>query len=74
MWWLVFEVKGKRFVWIEEAGDLLHARFKASMAGQNEGFLEGHPLDAKMGRKVPKASVEKLLSNAAAKRLLAQLG
>jgi hypothetical protein len=31
--WIVFEVKGDRYVWIEE-GDLLMARLKASLAGQ----------------------------------------
>lgn len=74
MWWMVFEEDGERYVWIEEANNLMTARLKASLAGHTEGFIEGHELDGKTAKKVPKSAVRKRLSSAAAKRLLGKLG
>jgi hypothetical protein len=41
---------------------------------QSDGFLEGHQLDRKMVRKIPKDLTHKWLSTAQARKLLDQLG
>lgn len=74
MWWLVFEQNGTRYVWIEEAGNIMSARLKASLAGHADGFVEGHQLTAAMVRKVPKSALRKRLDDTAARRLLEKLG
>jgi hypothetical protein len=46
--WIVHEIDGKRCIFIQEAGALITARIKASIAGFDEGTLvEAHTLDAK---------------------------
>ena len=40
---------------IQPAGDLITARMRATLAGVAGEFQEGHELDAKMAKKVPKA-------------------
>jgi hypothetical protein len=74
VWWMVFKDEGGRYVWIEEANNLMAARLKASLAGQTDGFVEGHQLTEKMAGKLPKGSVQKRLDMAAAGKLLAKLG
>ena len=72
MWWLVFDVKGERCVWLEQAPDLLQARFKASLKGYKE-FLEGHKLDRATVRKIPHDLIGRCLRNREAMRLLNKL-
>lgn len=74
MWWMVFEQKGERYVWIEEGSNLMTARLKASMAGHTDGFVEGHELNAMMVRKVPKSAVHKRLNDTEARKLLNKMG
>lgn len=73
MVWMVFEIAGEKYVWIEE-GDLLMARLKASLAGHTDGFVEAHHLDAKTAKKVPKSALRKKLSSEEAMQLLKRLG
>jgi hypothetical protein len=74
LFWLVYEVEGKRCVWIEEAPDIVTAKVKASRAvGKVHELAEWHELDHKRARKVPKDALRKLLSKARAGRLLKQL-
>jgi len=74
MWWLVFDVNGERCVWLEDAPDMVQARFKATMAGSKGSFLEGHELDRKTAKKVPNDLVGRILRNPEAMRLLKKLG
>lgn len=74
MWWMVFEQKGGRYVWIEEGSNIMSARLKASMAGHTDGFLEAHQLTDKMISKVPKSLVHKQLGMEEAAKLLERLG
>jgi hypothetical protein len=47
---------------------------RASLAGLNEGtFTEGHELDGKTEKQIPKAMIGRRLSQEEAKRLLARL-
>jgi hypothetical protein len=71
--WLVFEINGQKCVWIDEANSVLQARLQAGIAGYSDGYLEGHQLDKKTAKKVPKDMVRKCLKAAAARRLLAKL-
>ena len=55
LFWIVHEIDGKRCVFIQEAGAMIFARIKASIAGFDAGvFVEAHMLDAKTARRVPK--------------------
>jgi hypothetical protein len=48
---------------------------RASLDGLDEGtFTEGHELDGKTEKQVPKAMIGRRLSQQEAKRLLAKLG
>src|SRR5215831_20662079 len=59
---------------IEPGASIIHARLRASLGGLDEGdFTEGHELDRKSGRQVPKAMIGRRLSQEEAKRLLAKL-
>jgi hypothetical protein len=51
----------------------IHARLRASLAELDEGvFTEGHELDRKTERQVPKEVIGRRLSQEEAKRLLAK--
>ena len=53
----------------------IHARMRAALAGLDEGtFTEGHELDRKTTKQVPKAMIGRRLSQEEAKRLLAKFG
>jgi len=59
---------------IEPGASPIHARMRASFAELDEGeFTEGHELDSKTEKQVPKAMVGRRLSQEEAKRLLAKL-
>jgi len=66
LFWIVHEIDGKRRIWIQEAGALITARIKASIAGFDEGtFVEAHALDAKnrpIGRVLSPREVSALLN------------
>ena len=43
LFWIVHEIDGKRCIFIQEAGALIFARLKASIAGFKDGqFIEAH--------------------------------
>ena len=53
----------------------IHARMRAALAGLDQGeFTEGHELDGKTERRVPKAMIGRRMSQEEAKRLLAKFG
>jgi hypothetical protein len=54
----------------EPAPSLIHARMRAPLAGLDEGeFTEGHELDRKTEKQVPKAMIGQRLSQEEAKRI-----
>jgi hypothetical protein len=58
---------------IEPGASLIHARLRASLANLDQGeFTEGHALDSKTEKQVPKEMVGHRLSQEEAKRLLAK--
>lgn len=73
LYWLVFKRKNDVAVLIQPANHIIMARLRAMIAGIEGEFQEGHRLDAKMARKVPKASIGKLLTASAARSLLKRL-
>jgi hypothetical protein len=74
LYWLCYRHSNQISVVIEPAASLVHARLRASLDGLDEGtFTEGHELDGKTERQVPKAMIRRRLSQKEAKRLLANL-
>jgi hypothetical protein len=75
LYWLCYRHNNRISVVIEPAPSLIHARMRASLNGLDEGtFTEGHELDGKTEKQVPKAMMGCRLSQPQAKRLLANLG
>jgi type II secretory pathway component PulM len=74
LFWLVFKRPKEVVVIIQPAGDIITARMRAMLAGMEGAFQEGHELDAKTAKKVPKPHIGKLLSRAQATALLKKLG
>jgi hypothetical protein len=74
LFWLVFKKGSDITVFIQPAGALGMARLGASLAGIEGEFQEGHELDAKMARKVPKVQIGKPLTRAQANALLKKMG
>jgi hypothetical protein len=71
MFWLCFESAKGVCVVLQPAPSLVHAQLMASMAGLAPGkFREGHALDAKMVKRIPKNMIGKCLSRTQAARLL----
>ena len=72
LFWIVHEIE--RCVFIQEAGALIFARLKASIAGFDVGvFVETHMLDAKTAKKVPKKMIGRVLSPREVSALLNRL-
>ena len=46
LFWIVHEIDGKRCVFIQEAGALIFARLKASIAGFDDGEFVETPASA----------------------------
>ena len=74
LFWLVYTQKRETVVLIQPANHIIYACVKASIAGVEGGFQEGHWLDPKMARKVPKAQIGKIMSARDARTLLKKLG
>jgi hypothetical protein len=73
LYWLCYQHNNQISVVIEPAPSLIHARMRASLDGLNEGtFTEGHELDRRTEKQVPKAMIGRRLSQKEATRLLAK--
>jgi hypothetical protein len=73
LYWLCYQHNNQISVVIEPAPSLVHARQRASLDGLNEGtFTEGHELDRRTEKQVPKAMIGRRLSQKEATRLLAK--
>ena len=74
LYWLCYRHNDRISVVIEPGASPIHARMRAALAGSDEGeFTEGHELDGKTEKQVPKAMIGRRLSQEEAKRLLAKL-
>jgi hypothetical protein len=75
LFWLCYRHNNQVSVVIQLGASITHARLRAAFVGLEEGtFTEGHELDAKTEKQVPKAMIGKRLSQTEAKRLLGKLG
>jgi hypothetical protein len=75
LFWLVFKKKGVDItVFIQPAGALGEARLRAAIAGIEGEFQEGHELDDKTAKKVPKGQIGEPLARKEATALLKKLG
>lgn len=74
LWWIVNDVAGETEVFVQEADTLIGARLRASIDGFKGTFSEGHMLDAKTTKKMPKDLVGRMLNQRQAMRLLKRLG
>ena len=73
LYWLCYQHNNQISVVIEPGASPIHARMRAALAGLDEGtFTEGHELDPKTEKQVPKAMIGRRLSQEEAKRLLAK--
>jgi hypothetical protein len=73
LFWLVFKTRSDITVFIQPAGALGMARLRAALAGIEGEFQEGHELDGKTARKVPKAMIGTSLTRKQATALLKRL-
>jgi hypothetical protein len=71
--WLVFKNGANLSVIIQPAGDIIMARMRALLAGVEAEFQEGHELDTKTARKVPKKMIGRVLSRKEATTLLKKI-
>jgi hypothetical protein len=76
VFWLVFSTPRGPCVILQPASHLIHARLAAGVTHQLDPttFSEGHQLDAKTIRKIPKDMIGKCLSSRQAQQLLKRLG
>jgi hypothetical protein len=70
LWWLVYTKGDTIEVYLQGAGDLLKARMKASMAGQDGEFKEGHALAPNLIKKIPKKVIGRTLAGKQTAKLL----
>jgi hypothetical protein len=66
LFWLVFKTDDISVI-IQPAGDIIAARMKAMLAGMGL-FQEGHQLDERTAKKVPKKMIGRVLSRREARR------
>ena len=75
LYWLCYRHNNQISVVIVPGASVIHARMRAALADLGEGtFTEGHELDRKTEKRVPKAMIGRRLSQDEAKRLLAKFG
>jgi hypothetical protein len=73
LFWLVFKADDIS-VTIQPAGHIIEARMRAMLANAPGEFQEGHELDDKTAKKVPKRMIGRVLSRKEATALLTKLG
>jgi hypothetical protein len=70
LYWLCYRYNNGISVVIEPGASPIHARMRASLANLDQGeFTEGHALDSKTEKQVPKEMIGRRLSQEEARRL-----
>jgi hypothetical protein len=73
LYWLVCSTDDDIAVVVLPASALVYARFDAARKNRDDGtFVEGHQLDAKLSKRVPKKMIDRRLSQDEATKLLAK--
>ena len=67
------EIDGARVVPIQEGGALIFARLNAMIDGFGGAFVEAHPLDEKLAKKIPKRMTGRTLKADEASAVLDRL-
>lgn len=71
LYWLCYRDETGIAVVIQPGPSLIHARMVNALAGLDEGtFVEGHELDSKTAKRVPKGKIGRRLSQRQAAQLL----
>ena len=70
LYWLVFQAPNGPAVLIQPAYSLIAARMRAAIANVEGEFSEGHQLDAKTERRVPRSLIGRPLTREEAMKLL----
>jgi hypothetical protein len=74
LFWLCYRHNNQVSVVIQLGASIIYARMRAAFVGLEEGtFTEGHELDGKSEKQVPKAMIGRRLSQEEAKGLLTKL-
>jgi len=71
--WIVHTRNGAPAVFIQDAASLVYARLAAAKAGFDGTFVEGHELDAKTAKKIPKQMIGRVLLQKEAAALLKRM-
>jgi hypothetical protein len=75
LYWLCYRHNNQTSVVIEPGPSVTHARMRAALDNLDQGeFPEGHELDRKTEKQIPKKMIGSRLSQAEAKRLLEKFG
>lgn len=70
LYWLVYRTPKGPAVFLQPAHSLIAARLRAALANVEGEFTEGHELDRRTERCVPKGSIGRPLTRTEAARLL----
>ena len=73
LYWIVHEMEGEPYVFVQEASSLIYARMEAQKAGCNGEFIEAHELDHTTAKKLPRDVIGRMLSRARARAVLQRL-
>jgi hypothetical protein len=74
LFWLAFRRNKDVNVLIQPAVSLVMARLKALLSGIEGEFTQGHLLEDKIAKKIPKGMIGRILSRKEATALLEKLG
>jgi hypothetical protein len=74
LFWLVYAKDDDITVFLQPGDSLAFARLKAAIAGMEGDYREGHMLDDKFAKKVPKKMIGRALSRNEATALLKKMG
>lgn len=73
LYWLVYQTANGKTVYLQQAHTLIAARMRAALANVEGDFAEGHELDVKTEKKVPKKFISRALTQREAVSLLEKL-
>jgi hypothetical protein len=75
VYWLCYQSEQGVCVVLRDASCMVHARLAVALGNLEPGpFTEGHQLDEKMSRRIPKQMIGRCLSTCEAQQLLKRIG